>query len=253
MSEDPEAEHGVSIDVFTGFLKVLEKAHGRKMAGPGFNDFVPLAAKIEAMYVQAARPGSEEATKKEGGGMSKPDDKRIESAITTLTAPIYHSVPYVTESADELIRALAYYRTEHDRVRAAIVEMHGQPADDKCWQDASKVYAACGLPDPDRRVGSKAEMLKNCERYVNQQCEEGGPWKSYAELESENARLETIVHKALKWWNVERGYDVDGSELPPRMTHKRIEQYEAELAEEWAWVLAETRCGQSSCGWEENS
>jgi hypothetical protein len=39
-------------------------------------------------------------------------------------------------------------------------------------------------------------MLKNCERYVTELCRGGGPWKSYAELEAENADLRRQLGEA---------------------------------------------------------
>ena len=75
---------------------------------------------------------------------------------------------------------------------AAIKLHHAQKADDRCFEDDDALYAAAGLPPCDRRVGNKGDMLENCRRFIERRCE-GGGWKSYAELEAENARLlETI-------------------------------------------------------------
>ena len=71
----------------------------------------------------------------------------------------------------------------------AIQEHRSQRADDRCWMDDDKLYEAAGLPPADRRVGDKVAMLRNCERFIDQRCESGGPWKSYAGLEQENADL----------------------------------------------------------------
>ena len=71
----------------------------------------------------------------------------------------------------------------------AVKEHHDQKADDRCWMDDNKLYEAAGLPPADYKVGCKEEMLRNCERYVKNRCEDGGPWKSYAELEQENEDL----------------------------------------------------------------
>lgn len=87
---------------------------------------------------------------------------------------------------EKLIKALHIATTEHKKLLAVIMEVHGQHADDLCWMpaDVNKIFQAAGLPKQDLRVGNKADMLKNCDRYVN--ClESGGPWKSYAELEKE--------------------------------------------------------------------
>ena len=79
---------------------------------------------------------------------------------------------------------------ERDRLLDAIREVHSQHADDLCWMpaDVNKIFAAAGLPPQDLRVGDKAAMLKNCERYV--EClQSGGPWRTYAELEAELDKL----------------------------------------------------------------
>lgn len=73
-------------------------------------------------------------------------------------------------------------------VLRAVKYAHEQRADDKCWMDIAKVYEAAGLPPPDASVGDPEAMLKNCHRYVTAYCE-GGPWRTYAELEQENAKL----------------------------------------------------------------
>lgn len=72
---------------------------------------------------------------------------------------------------------------------AAVRDHHAQRADDRCWLDDAKVYAAAGLPPGDPRVGDKAAMLANCERFVRLRCEAGGPWETYAALEAEVAAL----------------------------------------------------------------
>lgn len=66
-----------------------------------------------------------------------------------------------------------------------IKEVHAQHADDNCWLDIDRIFHAAGLPIPDRRVGDKAAMLQNCERYIDIMCKEGGHWKSYAQIEQE--------------------------------------------------------------------
>lgn len=69
---------------------------------------------------------------------------------------------------------------------------HSQVADDRCWMDVAAVYAAAGLPLPDRRVGDKFEMIKNCVRFVEAHCE-GGGWASYQELRQRHAALSEAV------------------------------------------------------------
>lgn len=78
------------------------------------------------------------------------------------------------------------------RLELAVREAHSQVADDRCWMDVSAVYAAAGLPPPDRRVGDKFEMIKNCVRFVEAHCE-GGGWASYQELRQRHAALAEAV------------------------------------------------------------
>lgn len=59
-----------------------------------------------------------------------------------------------------------------------------------------------GLPLPGRNVGDKAEMLKNCERFIDRRCGEGGSCQSYAELEAENARLKYELTKLKNDWGL---------------------------------------------------
>ncbi len=65
-----------------------------------------------------------------------------------------------------------------------ICNVHSQHADDLCWMDIDRIFAAAGLPVPDRSVGDKEAMLGNCRRFIDTMCQ-NGKWKSYAELEQE--------------------------------------------------------------------
>lgn len=81
---------------------------------------------------------------------------------------------------------------EVERLRQAIREHRGQKADDRCWMDDDRLYAALGDGiECDRRVGDKAAMLKNCERFIAARCA-GGGWPSYVELEAECERLRKL-------------------------------------------------------------
>lgn len=85
---------------------------------------------------------------------------------------------------------LAALADEVERLHAAIIDHRAQRGDDRCWTDDQKLYAVLGDGDQgDNRVGDKAAMLKNCDRFLTNRCEGGGPWKTYAELEAENAVL----------------------------------------------------------------
>jgi hypothetical protein len=75
-----------------------------------------------------------------------------------------------------------------DHLRLAIAEHHSQRADDRCFEDDDRLYAAAGLPPADKRVGDKDEMLKNCARFIDRRCQ-GGGWPSYRQLEEERDRL----------------------------------------------------------------
>lgn len=93
-----------------------------------------------------------------------------------------------------------------NRIYAAIVDVHQQHADDLCWMpaDVNRIFLAADLPPQCLKVGDKAAMLQNCERYVA--ClESGGPWVSYAELEKERDRLAARVGVLESQLQVERG------------------------------------------------
>lgn len=97
--------------------------------------------------------------------------------------------------ADAVVVANVQYSPAHvlaavkklkDRITAlenAIKEHRDQKADDRCIEDDDRLYEALGDGIKcDRRVGDKAAMLRNCERFIDNRCESGG-WASYAELE----------------------------------------------------------------------
>lgn len=73
---------------------------------------------------------------------------------------------------------------EYYKLTNAIREHHGQRADDRCWMDDDRLYAAAGLPAVDRRVGDKTAMLHNCQRFIQARTN-GGGWATYAELEAQ--------------------------------------------------------------------
>ncbi len=82
--------------------------------------------------------------------------------------------------------------SEAERLRAAIAEHHAQKADDRCVEDDDRLYAAAGLPPCDRRVGDKAAMLHNCERFIDRRCEGGGR-PTYAQLEIVLRRADELI------------------------------------------------------------
>lgn len=81
-----------------------------------------------------------------------------------------------------------------DRVMLAIHNAHSQIGDDNCWMDIDKIFIAAGLSVPNRTVGNKDHMLRNCSTYIDTMCN-GGEWKSYQELLSENAHLKATIEK----------------------------------------------------------
>ena len=91
---------------------------------------------------------------------------------------------------------LKEYMLQQDRIKEledAIKSHRAQKADDRCIEDDDRLYAV--LKDGikcDRRVGDKAQMLKNCQRFIERRCEAGG-WPTYADLEK---RIEELGRKS---------------------------------------------------------
>lgn len=98
----------------------------------------------------------------------------------------------------EEVSEIMALRAELEKLREAVKKHHDQRADDRCFLDDAELYAAAGLESADVRVGDKDAMLENCKRFLAQRCEGGGPWKSYAELEAENAHLRASLDAALE-------------------------------------------------------
>lgn len=88
---------------------------------------------------------------------------------------------------------LAPLIAETQRLQDAILTHRAQKADDRCIEDDDRLYAA--LQDGiscDRAVGSKEEMLRNCQRFIENRCVVG-TWVSYAALEEQNRRLQEQI------------------------------------------------------------
>ena len=96
------------------------------------------------------------------------------------------------------VRELEAERGWMAKIEEAVKEAHGQHGDDLCWMpaDVNKIFAAAGLPMQDVRVLDKPAMRRNCDRYIDVLCE-GGPWKSYQELEAENRTLKADLDAAI--------------------------------------------------------
>lgn len=95
--------------------------------------------------------------------------------------PCHADAPKLAERVRELQDAIAAHRAAK--------------ADDRCIEDDDRLYQALGDGIKcDRRVGDKAAMLRNCERFIANRTE-GGVWKSYAALEQEYAEFRALVKK----------------------------------------------------------
>jgi len=129
---------------------------------------------------------------------------------------------------------------ERDKLRAAIAEHHRQKADDRCIEDDDRLYASAGLPPCDRRVGDKAAMLRNCERFIDRRCE-GGGWPTYAELEADRDRLLTAIGVCVP--SILRVFQtISESELDRDVAAKVLARVEEAMAKT---LPKETRCDES--------
>lgn len=128
---------------------------------------------------------------------------------------------------------------------SAVKEHRDQHADDKCWMDDDKLYAAFGLPSADKRVGDPEAMLENCRRYIQQRCIAGGPWKSYAELEADVERLNQMLRDAGQGQGAIDAYTAQCEELD--RLQKIVEQFTRGVTcfschVEWTPERDEERC-----------
>lgn len=104
--------------------------------------------------------------------------------------------PHLLFSFHDLPEFAAQAVAERDRLRAAIQAHRAMKADDRCVEDDDRLYAALGDGvSCDRRVGDKAAMLANCERFIDRRCE-GGGWLSYAEQENHLDAARSAVEDA---------------------------------------------------------
>lgn len=128
-----------------------------------------------------------------------PDESDPLAEAGLLAARLLAALAEAGEAQRRAAAEAARLAGENARLMAAITDVHGQRGDDLCWMDTDRIFAAAGLPVPDRRVGDKNAMLANCARYVETMCA-GGGWRSYAELEADNERLRAALRRV-----VERG------------------------------------------------
>lgn len=152
--------------------------------------------------------------------------ERLEAELRAVQAEEgrWRELSRVQEVALEGLRSdLAAVTSERDRLEAAIREHHAQKADDRCWLDDVKLYAAAGLPPADVTIESPSAMLSNCERYIElRMCGKEGAWKSYAELEADLAATRGLLRRLC-----EAGGGLAGSLAWLEPTHPRDEKLEA--------------------------
>lgn len=93
------------------------------------------------------------------------------------------SCPVYQKWANDLMMASLTGRIK--KLEDAIRAHRSQLADDRCIEDDDRLYAVLGDGVTcDRRVGSKAEMLSNCARFIERRCE-SGYWPSYQDLRAD--------------------------------------------------------------------
>lgn len=98
---------------------------------------------------------------------------------------------------------------KYNTLLAAVLLHKKQKGDDRCWMDDLELYAAIDLEDsdgilPDNRVGCQNQMKENCDNFIKNRTENGGPWKSYEELLQDNVRLKSKATSYLQQVHVLR-------------------------------------------------
>jgi len=140
--------------------------------------FHPTKTTTEHEHTDGCRP--------EGHALDAPTKWRCSDGVTRYPALVPMPVPQRearVEAAQARVKAL------EDAIKAH----RAQRADDRCVEDDDRLYAVLGDGIAcDRRVGDKAEMLRNCARFIERRCEAGG-WPTYADLEAENATMRAAV------------------------------------------------------------
>jgi len=76
----------------------------------------------------------------------------------------------------------------YEKLLKVIKDVHSQKVDDVCWMDIDLIFKAAGLPIPDRSVGDKDAMLKNCKVFIETMCSKGN-WESYEKVKKERDEL----------------------------------------------------------------
>lgn len=140
-------------------------------------------------------------------------------ALTVLRANGYAVPPEAVEIQWQLQRIID--------LENAIKTHRSQKADDRCIEDDDRLYEALGDGIKcDRRVGDKAAMLRNCERFIDNRCQ-GGGWPNYAQLEAEIGQ----AHHALDLMEIPRDTaDSDGDGRSKLTLLGRLRLVQAEVA-----------------------
>jgi hypothetical protein len=119
-------------------------------------------------------------------------------AMEVLFSALNWSSGGLGSAALEIVERLNNAIQQRDRLEEAIKEHRSQKADDRCIEDDDRLYASLGDGIKcDRSVGSKEEMLKNCERFIENRCV-GGTWPTYAELERRVKELESRASEGMR-------------------------------------------------------
>lgn len=105
---------------------------------------------------------------------------------------------------DVEVRRREHATAERDRLANVIRTHHAQRQDDRCWMDDAALYDAAGIRGPHQPVFTVTNlpaMRRNCDRFLERRCIEGGDWPTYAELEAEIvdlARENAALARALR-------------------------------------------------------
>lgn len=93
----------------------------------------------------------------------------------------------------ETLRLLDESNKRMTVLEQAIREHRAQKADDRCWEDDQKLYAALGDGDlGDNTTCDPCVMLENCKKFILHRME-GGSWPSYQQLQQEVTLLKAQV------------------------------------------------------------
>ncbi len=122
-----------------------------------------------------------------------PIDKEVIPGLMKCHPPIvvtYEDGNFIANAKSDIPKLIK----EVTKYRDVIKTHRDQKADDRCIEDDDRLYEALGDGIKcDRRVGSKAEMKLNCDRFIENRCQEGG-WPTYRELEEKLRFCQTVIY-----------------------------------------------------------